>query len=170
MPTACVRQRIPLTLNGPSVASAPSLALRSWENFNFSGRDRSVSQSDRIMQIYVRWRYLDSAQWNHLCGTTRETTCVCQKSRPAVGDLIMEDKLIIAVGNRAILYDQSLYRDTNRRDLVWREVSLEVEEPSNIMFRIIFDIRISEYIAMTGSILQYKRAITKCRKNAALFL
>ncbi|KAK0139800.1 Transcription factor Adf-1 [Merluccius polli] len=43
----------------------------------------------------------------------------------------MEDKLIIAVGNRPILYDQSLYtyRDTNRLDLVWREVSLEVGEP-----------------------------------------
>ena len=48
----------------------------------------------------------------------------------------MEDKLIIAVGNRAILYDQSLYRDTNRRDLAWRELSLEVGEPGNIMFRI----------------------------------
>ena len=158
VPTACVRQCIPLTLNGaepqcivaPSVASAPSLALRSWETFNFSGRDGSVSQSDRIMQIYVRWRYLDSAQWNHLCGTTRENTYVCQKRRPAAGDLIMEDKLIMAVGNGAILYDQSLYRDTNRRDLAWRELSLEVGEPGNIMFRIIFDLCILEYIATTG--------------------
>ena len=84
----------------------------------------------------------------------------------------MEDKLIIAVGNRPILYDQSLYtyRDTNRRDLAWRESSLEVGEPGNIMIQIIFDLCISEYIATTGSILQYKRAITKCRKNVALFL
>ena len=84
----------------------------------------------------------------------------------------MEDKIIIAVGNRSILYDQSLYtyRDTNRRDLAWRELSLELGEPGNIMFRIIFDLCISEYIATTGFILQYKRAITKCRKNAALLL
>ncbi|KAK0134395.1 hypothetical protein N1851_030052 [Merluccius polli] len=39
----------------------------------------------------------------------------------------MEEKLITAVGNHPILYDQSLYtyRDTNRRELAWREVSLE---------------------------------------------
>ena len=58
----------------------------------------------------------------------------------------MEDKLIITVGNRPILYDQSLYRyrDTNRRYLAWGEVSLEVGEPGNIMFLIIFDLCISE--------------------------
>ncbi|KAK0143112.1 Transcription factor Adf-1 [Merluccius polli] len=43
----------------------------------------------------------------------------------------MEDKLIVAVGNHPILYDQSLYtyRDTNLREMAWREVSLEVGEP-----------------------------------------
>ena len=37
----------------------------------------------------------------------------------------MEEKLIMAVGNHPVLYDQSLftYRDTNRRSQAWREVA-----------------------------------------------
>ena len=38
----------------------------------------------------------------------------------------MEDKIIVAVGNHPVLYDQSLftYRDTNRRSQAsWREVA-----------------------------------------------
>ena len=31
------------------------------------------------------------------------------KNRPATGDLKMEEKVIIAVGNRPIMFDQSLY-------------------------------------------------------------
>ncbi|CAL8300659.1 unnamed protein product [Boreogadus saida] len=42
----------------------------------------------------------------------------------------MEDKLIIAVGSRPILYDQSMYtyRDTTLKDRAWQDVSLEVGE------------------------------------------
>ncbi|CAL8342230.1 unnamed protein product [Arctogadus glacialis] len=42
----------------------------------------------------------------------------------------MEEKLIIAVGSRPILYDQSLYtyRDTTLKDRAWQDVSLEVGE------------------------------------------
>ena len=38
---------IPKCIVGPSVPSAPSLAVRSWHFFNFSGCVGSVSQSDR---------------------------------------------------------------------------------------------------------------------------
>ena len=46
----------------------------------------------------------------------------------------MEDKLIIAVGSRPILYDQSLYtyRDTTLKDRAWQDVSLEVGETGNM--------------------------------------
>ncbi|CAL8319202.1 unnamed protein product [Arctogadus glacialis] len=39
----------------------------------------------------------------------------------------MEDKLIIAVGSRPILYDQSMYTymDTTLKDRAWQDVSLE---------------------------------------------
>ena len=42
----------------------------------------------------------------------------------------MEDKLIIAVANNPVFYDQSLYsyRDTNRRNHAWREVAEAVGE------------------------------------------
>ncbi|ROL45238.1 hypothetical protein DPX16_17849 [Anabarilius grahami] len=42
----------------------------------------------------------------------------------------MEEKLIIAVGNHPVLYDQSLYTylDTNRRDQAWKEVAETVGE------------------------------------------
>ena len=42
----------------------------------------------------------------------------------------MEDKLIIAVANNPVFYDQSLfsYRDLNRRAHAWREVAEAVGE------------------------------------------
>ena len=48
----------------------------------------------------------------------------------------MEDKLIIAVGSRPILYDQSMYtyRDTTLKDRAWQNVSLEVGETGNMYF------------------------------------
>ena len=42
----------------------------------------------------------------------------------------MEEKIIVAVGNHPVLYDQSLftYRDTNRRSQAWREMAETVGE------------------------------------------
>ena len=48
---------------------------------------------------------------NRICDTTRENTWICcGKSRPAAGDLKMDEKDIMAVGNQPILFDQFLYR------------------------------------------------------------
>ena len=105
---------------------------------------------------------------NHLCGTTRESTWICQNTSQPAGDLKMDEKLIIAVGNRPILYDSTLYtyRDTNRRDLAWREVSLEVGEPGNIIFLFIFEIRIAKAI---GCWLRLQRLLPHASDTPTLF-
>ena len=48
----------------------------------------------------------------------------------------MEDKLIIAVGSRPILYDQSMftYRDIRLKNRAWQDVLLEVGETGNMYF------------------------------------
>ena len=63
---------------------------------------------------------------------------------PLPPSLIMEDKLIRAVGNGAILFIH--IQGHQPPGLAWREVSLEVREPGNIMFRIIFYLCISDGI------------------------
>ena len=76
----------------------------------FSGSDGSVGQSDCGYPNTLLRRYL-----------TNEIVFVIQphvdmsKSWPAVGDLRMElgVKVIIAVGNRQILFEQSLYTYRN---------------------------------------------------------
>ncbi|RXN10844.1 transcription factor Adf-1-like protein [Labeo rohita] len=87
----------------------------------------------------------------------------------------MEEKLIIAVGNHPVLYDQSLfmYRDSYRRDQAWKEVAEAVGESasfSNISCckgNLCNDVtqNITQYTAVTQNFVQNITQIFSVTKN-----
>ncbi|KAL0159475.1 hypothetical protein M9458_043200 [Cirrhinus mrigala] len=92
------------------------------------------ANANGVLPIDFEWNCGSVSQSGSLYANTvarrQPITFILFKSSKLRIHFKMEEKLIIAVGNHPVLYDQSLfmYRDSYRRDQAWKEVAEAVGE------------------------------------------